>query len=166
MQPRRRHNIRPALFLQEQRQPQRQVGTVRRAEGRRRALSSVLEGVPLQAGTTRWDALTERRSMPSSRWRGTTVTSSISLRKETSEGTSPVGSGNAIVVGLGVGGWWLESTAVGGFCSMGAVHRLPLFTMWTRASSIVQPHQQQRVHVSPASQPPKATLFLISRVKK
>lgn len=43
--------------------------------------------------------------MPSSRWRGTTVTSSISLRKETSEGTSPVGSGNAIVVGLGIGGW-------------------------------------------------------------
>lgn len=46
--------------------------------------------------------LTPNRSMLSSLWRGTTVTSSISQRKATSEGMRPVGRGRAI----GGGGAW------------------------------------------------------------
>ena len=47
----------------------------------------------------RWRGqLTPSKSSPSSRWRGITVTSSISQRKATSGGVNPGGSGNAIVL--------------------------------------------------------------------
>lgn len=41
--------------------------------------------------------LTESRCILSSFWRGTMVTCSISHKKATSEGTSPVGRGRAIL---------------------------------------------------------------------
>lgn len=44
--------------------------------------------------------LTPRRWSASSRWRGTTVTSSISQRKAISGGVRPEGRGSAMVVGL------------------------------------------------------------------
>lgn len=47
---------------------------------------------------------TASRSMLSSRWRGTTVTSSISARKATSGWVRPGGSGSAIVCVV----WWWE----------------------------------------------------------
>jgi hypothetical protein len=42
--------------------------------------------------------LTERRFRLSSRWRGTTVTISISQRKATSTGVRPACRGNAIII--------------------------------------------------------------------
>jgi len=51
------------------------------------------------AALCRWRGqLTPSKSSPSSRWRGITVTSSISQRKATSGGVNPGGSGNAIVL--------------------------------------------------------------------
>ena len=48
-----------------------------------------------------------RRGKLSRRWRGMTVTSSISQRKATSAGVRPCGSGEAIALGGG-GAWWLR----------------------------------------------------------
>lgn len=98
MQPGRRHDISSSLFLQENCKPERQIAPIRRSKCWRRALRK-LELKFLEVDTRR-DALTERRSMLSSLCRGTTVTSSISHKKATSEGISPEGKGNAIVDGV------------------------------------------------------------------
>lgn len=95
MQPRRGHDISPPLFLEENGEPERQVAPV---WGSKCGCCALLKlEIQCLENRTRPDALTARRSMLSSLCRGTTVTSSISHKKATSEGISPEGKGNAIV---------------------------------------------------------------------
>ena len=67
----------------------------------------VLETACSREGRRDQDALTERRSMLSNLCLGTTVTSSISQRKATSEGVRPGGRGRAMLRALGRG-WKLQ----------------------------------------------------------
>jgi len=98
VQPGRCDNVGAPLLLEEEGEPERDVAAVWRAQCRGLALGRGAQSGKVKLGGRRdGDALTESREMGSRRWRGTTVTSSISQRNPTSEGTRPGGSGSAIL---------------------------------------------------------------------
>lgn len=105
MEPRRGHNVGASLFFEKDGEPQGQIGSVGRAQLGSRALLQLVRNVIRSFYTvlTRLEQLTERSSMLSSRWRGTTVTSSISHKNATSEGIKPGGRGKAMLGVCGVG---------------------------------------------------------------
>lgn len=97
MEPCRGHDIGASLLFEKNCQPERQVGAVWRAKLRSRALLFIWLEDEGKGSSRYMEWLTERSSMLSRRWRGTTVTSSISHRKAASEGTRPRGRGKAMV---------------------------------------------------------------------
>lgn len=115
VQPRGRQDVGSALLFEEKSQPEGKVSAMRGTQGRgfalrrqeRRVSALSAAGSSLETGERRGEGpgvwvlckeLTLSSSMLSSRWRGMTVTSSISARKETSAGVRPGGSGSAIAM--------------------------------------------------------------------
>jgi len=99
-------DVSSSLAFEEEGEPEGQRRAMRRAESRRWALWMLdLVGEKNWKGEEsvwwgwRGQVLTPRRFRLSSRWRGITVTISISQRKATSIGVKPVCRGNAMVGG-------------------------------------------------------------------
>lgn len=113
MEPRRGHDVCAALPLEEKGEPKWYLAprggpkfwcrTLQRQTLAGLFLPFASGGIvaATRSARVRGQILTPNRSMLSSLWRGTTVTSSISQRNATSEGTRPTGKGSAI---RGVGG--------------------------------------------------------------
>lgn len=104
VEPRGREDVGAALALEEEGEPEGNIASSGRSEGWCWALwgadvsHSPARGAEVTATrpTHGVSTLTPNRSILSSLWRGTTVTSSISQRKATSEGVRPAGKGRAI----------------------------------------------------------------------
>jgi hypothetical protein len=121
VQPGRGEDVGAALFFEEEGEPEGEVGSVWGAEGGGFALFvggfgeflffcfvGLFGGAEEEEG---WGGgVTLNKSMLSNRWRGTTVTSSISARKATSAWVRPGGRGSAIA-GLVV--WRVGSELIG-----------------------------------------------------